>query len=81
MLEAPDKVGLEYLYTLGHPWQVTPDVIERNFPGCMVGEVGQMDLFSDMMGGEFHGCPVLMLHLGSLSSDMVIQDVPFEAFC
>jgi hypothetical protein len=79
VLEAPDSFGLEYLYYLGHPLQVTPDVIKRNFPGCRLGEVGQMDLFSDMFASEFDQCPFPTLHLGRRVGRIAGHDIIINA--
>ena len=64
VIEAPDGKGLEYLYSLGPPQQVTASVLLRNFPGCVIGEAGEKDLFSDKCAGEFSVCTSPKLHLG-----------------
>ena len=64
MLEAPNSNGLEYLYTLSDPGEVTARVVQRNFPGCVMGQAGEKDLFSDLMAGEFASCLEPRRHLG-----------------
>jgi hypothetical protein len=83
VLEAPDASGLEYLYSLGHPLQVTANVVRRNFPGCVMGEAGKMDLFSDECAGEFGSCLLPKLHLGrrlgrTRSGEEIILNAEFD---
>ena len=63
-MEAPDKQGLEYLYSLSNRLQVSPDVINRHFPGSTPIYPGEKHLHSDLTKGEFENCTEPLLHLG-----------------